>query len=165
MNCQEIPLIKNYIVSTFDTSSTLKQAISSSRDDFKEDIVPSVYALLNDKLFLYKYPRTLENIQKTIVSICVNLSARPTLRDGSIYIYVYTHVDLMNTVYNMTRNDYIMCRIEEIMDNTNAVGVLGEISFVDTRELSPVKDWVVNVVEYKFTNLNFPIVKTVDSYE
>lgn len=165
MNCQEIPLIKDYIIKIFDTSDNLKQAISSTRDDFKDDVVPSIYDLLEVNLFKYKYPRTLENIQKTIVSICVNLSARPTLRDGSIYIYIYSHVDIMNTVYNMTRNDYIICRIEEIMNDTNTKGVLGEISFVDTRELPPVKDWVVNVVEYKFTNLNFPIVEPDKSYE
>lgn len=165
MNCQEIPIIKNFIVQTFDTSSTLKQAISSTRNDFKEASIPSIYELLDNNLFLYKYPRTLENIQKTIVSVCVNLSARPTLRDGSIYIYVYSHVDLMNTVYNMTRNDYIICRIEEIMNDKNTVGVLGEISFVDCQELPPVKDWVVNCVRYEFTNLNFPIVKPNESYE
>lgn len=165
MNCQEIPIIKNYIFSVFDTSSKFKQAISSSREDFQEANIPSIGELVNNNLFPYKYPRTLENVQKTIISICVNLSARPTLRDGTIYIYVYSHVDLMNTAYGMTRNDYIICEIEKMMNDTNTKGVLGEISFTDTRELPPVKDWVVNVVEYKFTNLNFDIVEPPNGYE
>ena len=165
MNCQEIPLVKNYLFGLFDKSDTLKQAISSTRSDFKEDAIPSIYDLIYNNIFPYKYPRTLENIQKTILSICVDLGSRPTLRDGSLDIYIYTHVDLMNTDYNITRNDYIVCRIEELLNDSMVKGVMSEISFVDTRELPPVKDWCVNLISYKFTSLNFDFVEVSDSYK
>lgn len=164
MNCQEIPLIKNFIIQTFDTSQTLKQAISSTRDDFKEDVVPSIYDLLNNNLFPYKYPRTLENVQKTIVSISVSLNANPRVRDGSISIYVYTHVDLANTVYDMIRLDYINCRIEELLNNADAKGIMSSLNFVSVRELPPVKDWIVSVIDYKFEGLNDNCVQTEYQY-
>lgn len=165
MNCNEIPLVKNFIISEFDKSSGLKQAISSQRSDFKEDVVPSVYALVNNNIFRYKYPRTLEDVQKVLISICVNLDARPSIRNGSLYLYIYSHVGLMETDYGITRIDYIISAIEKILNNSNAKGILSEINFVETRELAPVSNWIVNVVEYKFTSFNSPIVQLADSYD
>jgi hypothetical protein len=165
MYLQEVPLIKDFIIEQFDKSDTLKQAINSTMDNFKDDIVPSIYDLVNTNVFKYKYPRTLENVQKVIISICVNLSARPTLRDADIYIYIYTHVDLMQTTYGITRTDYIQCQIDKLLNDSKTNGFLGELSTVNVRELPPIKDWVVTCIEYKGTNLNFPIVKTGDNYD
>jgi hypothetical protein len=165
MNCYEIPLIKNFIIKTFDTDDNLKLAMSSPRSDFKEDVAPSIYELVDVNLFKYKYPRSLEDVQNVIISICVNLDARPTMRKGSLYIYVYSHVDLMNTDYGITRIDYIISKIESLLNNSNVKGVLSEINFVETRELAPVNNWIVNAMEYKFTSYNSSCVQLDESYD
>lgn len=165
MFLQEIPIIKQFVIDQFDKSDTLKQAISSTMPNFKDSVIPSVYDLLDMNIFQYKYPRTLENEQKVIISISVNLDANPRVRDGNILIYVYTHVNLAQTTYGIIRPDYINCRIEELLNYSDATGIMGSLNFVSVRELPPIKDWIVSVIEYKFEGLNSECVKTEYAYD
>ena len=168
MNCQEISALKRLFIEQIQTESNLLRAIGNIQPDFKDYNIPDLNTLLSENIFKYKFPRTLENQTKTILSLSVSLrkqSTRSQTKNGTFDIYIYVHESLLDTVYGYTRMDYITNKIDLVMNNSTIKNIIGDLQFEEAVEMPPIKDWCVYRMCYTFSSFNHSIIISDVDYE
>nr|DAM04605.1 MAG TPA: hypothetical protein [Caudoviricetes sp.] len=111
---------------------------------FRDD-VENPETLIHERVFPYRFmPDTVEN-QGTFITIGIG-GFRPhengydiydDYSTGSVYFYVFTHVDLMQT-HNGTRQDLIIAELDKIFHKSKGIG-MGELKSSYMNEL-----WIHN---------------------
>lgn len=168
MNCQEMSAVKRLVVEKIQEDENLMKAIGNVDADFKDHPTPSMDILLTNNIYKYRYPRSLEDAVKVILSMDVSLrknNNRTQTKEGSIVIYVYTHVNLEDTIYSMVRSDYIINKLDVLLNNSTIKNILGDLQFVRAVQLTPIKDWTTVALEYSFSSFNDNKYISDDDYE
>lgn len=157
MNCQEMSAIKKLVIDKIQLDENLMKAIGNVDSDFKDHPTPSIDTLMTDNIYKYRYPRSLEGETKVILSLDVALRKnvnKTQTKEGNLVIYVFTHVSLEDTVYNIIRSDYIINKLDVLLNNSTVKNILGDLQFVRTSQLPPIKDWTTVMLEYSFSSFN-----------
>lgn len=111
---------------------------------FMED-VENPESLIHSRVFPYRFmPNPIEN-QGTFITIGIGgfrahengYDVYDDYRTGSVYFYVFTHVDLMRT-HSGTRQDLIIAELDRIFDKSKGIG-MGELKGSYMNEL-----WIHN---------------------
>lgn len=157
MNCQEMSAVKRLVIEKIQEDENLMKAIGNVDSDFKDHPTPPIDVLLTDNIYKYRYPRSLEGEVKVILSMDVSLrknSNRSQTKEGNIAIYIFTHVSLEDTVYSIIRSDYIINKLDVLLNNSTIKNILGDLQFVRASQLPPIKDWTTVMLEYSFSSFN-----------
>lgn len=157
MNCQEMSAVKRLVIEKIQEDENLMKAIGNVASDFKDYPTPSIGDLLTDNIYKYRYPRALESDVKVIISLDVSLRKtqnKSQIKDGTLLIYVFTHVSLEDTVYGIIRSDYIINKFDVLLNNSTVKNILGDLQFVRVSQLPPIKDWTTVALEYSFSSFN-----------
>lgn len=157
MNCQEMSAVKKLVIDKIQEDENLMKAIGNVDSDFKDHPTPPIGDLLSNNIYKYRYPRTLEGETKVILSIDVSLKKnynKTQVKEGSLILYVFTHVNLEDTVYNIIRSDYIINKLDVLLNNSTIKNILGDLQFVRTSQMPPIKDWTTVMLEYSFSSFN-----------
>lgn len=157
MNCQEMSAVKRLVIEKIQEDENLMKAIGNIESDFKDHPTPNIGDLLNGNIYKYRYPRTLEGVTKVILSIDVSLKKnynKTQIKEGTLIIYIFTHVDLEDTVYDIIRSDYIINKLDVVLNNSSVKNILGDLQFVRTSQMPPIKDWTTVMLEYSFSAFN-----------
>lgn len=157
MNCQEMSAVKKLVIDKIQLDENLMKAIGNVDLDFKDHPTPSIDALLSNNIYRYRYPRSLESETKVIVSMDVSLRKqinKTQTKEGFLTIYIFTHVNLEDTVYSMIRSDYIVNKFDVLLNNSTVKNILGDLQFVKAIPLPPIKDWTTLALEYSFSSFN-----------
>ena len=168
MNCQEISALKILFIDQIQTDENLLKAIGNNNSDFKDHQTPDIGLLLSNNIFKYKYPRTLENETKVILSLSVSLRKdrnKSQTKNGNFDTYIYVHESLLDTIYGYTRMDYLVNKIDTVMNNSTVKNILGDLQFEEAVEMPPIKDWCVYRVCYTFSSFNHSNIISYVDYE
>lgn len=127
----EITDYKNTFMSRVLEDQELCKAIFYTDQGFLEkDNIYDTSELIYKNIFPHRFiPETASEAQTYITLSCTDY--RPTgrsFKNGQLGIYMFTHRDLFKTDYGYTRMDYIMTKVEELMDGKRGIG-LGELVF------------------------------------
>ncbi|OMD71212.1 hypothetical protein [Paenibacillus odorifer] len=133
---KEITDYKNTVINRLLSNQDLCKAIFYKDEDFLEkESIEYTDKLIYKNIYPHRFiPETAADAETYITISCTDY--RPTgrsFKNGQLGIYMFTHRDLFKTDYGYTRMDYIMTKVEELMDGIRGIG-LGELVFAGLNE-------------------------------
>lgn len=149
-----------YLEEFFDYKNQLMKDILSNRNivdllcgaDAPDDARELAYV----QVFPYEYiPDTVEH-GKTYICFDVDVQRGPyskTTLDPMIYIWVFTHKDLMRLPEGGVRVDKILHEIAKTIDGSRYYG-LGELNIYSVRRFAPMTDYQGKVISFSTTEFN-----------
>jgi hypothetical protein len=129
----------------------LVKAVHYDAADFLEqpDISdPSI--LIYNHIYPYRYIPDVLDTAKTFITMSFR-GYKPVnsyYKSGLIYLSVITHKDLIKTAYGSLRYDFIVQKIDEVMNNKEGLG-MGNTQFHDMDEIFINKSFMGMYVAYK----------------
>lgn len=136
----EITEYKNTVISRLLSDQELCKAIAYTDTDFLEQPdIEYTDKLVYKNIFPHRFiPETNAEVKTYITVSCTDY--RPSgnsFKNGILGIYMFTHRDNFKTDYGYTRMDYVLSKVEELMNSQRGIG-LGELSF------NSLNEYVVN---------------------
>ena len=146
---------KNIILSRFIQDENLVKAIYYNSDDFvSQGTLSNPASLINTQIFPYPFVPEINDEAKTYISMSFGdfkLTYNTSFVAGLIAISVITHKNLvlLDPSYGMLRYDYIINRIDTLLDETNSIGA-GKLEFADLGDFRiPDTNWVGATIVYR----------------
>ncbi|WP_405169299.1 hypothetical protein [Paenibacillus sp. FSL H3-0286] len=133
---KEITDYKNTVINRLLSNQDLCKALFYKDDNFLEkESIAYTDELIYENIYPHRFiPETTAETKTYITISCTDY--RPvgrSFKNGQLGIYMFTHRDLFKTDYGYTRMDYIMTKVEELMDGIRGIG-LGELVFAGLNE-------------------------------
>jgi hypothetical protein len=139
------------------TDQNICKAIYYNNKNFLDmpDIADPASVLLYNNVFPYRFIPDPEIIENTYVTLCFR-RYRPVgsaFKSGYIYIYCFTHKDLVVTDYNVLRYDYIIAEIDKLINMQRGIGI-GKAEFSEMDEFIVNDKYIGQYVSYKLYEFN-----------
>lgn len=139
---QNIPLYKNEIITRMLENEKLMKLVAYDRADcLKMPVLEDSSELMYDRIFPYRFVPEPTQSQKTYLTIGMSGFRRAQegfkiyddFNSGDIYIYLFTHVDIMKTNSGV-RQDLILGEIDKMFNGVGGIG-FGQLKLRYTNEI------------------------------
>lgn len=128
---EEISNYKNTILQRIVSDQELCKAVQYNDKNFldKADIDDTT-TLIYDRIFPYKFIPDTNTEEKTFITLSVGRFqyVNNSFKEGLIIISIFTHRDLFRTDYSKTRVDFILNKIDSLLNYKSGIG-LGKLEF------------------------------------
>jgi hypothetical protein len=112
-------------------------------------------SLLYDQVFPYDW------IDETVVEqksfLCYDLDVadvkKPSLKDVTLWIWIFVHKDLMRTAYGVLR-DRISSRVDKLINGSDDISGIGTVELKQVRRFRPAKDFYGRELKYFVQDFN-----------
>ncbi|ASA22754.1 hypothetical protein [Paenibacillus donghaensis] len=153
---KEISEYKDTIINRLLSDQELCKAVYYADEGFLEKPdIDDLDNLIYENIFPHRFiPDTTETAKTFVTISCTDY--RPTgnsFKNGLLNIYMFTHRDLFRTDYGYTRMDFIMTKIEELMNSKRGIG-LGELGFGGLNEYVVNEKFQGYVLSYRPVDFN-----------
>jgi hypothetical protein len=132
----EITEYKNTIINRLLSEQELCKAITYTNTGFLEQPkIEKTEELIYRNIFPHRFIPDVSDSAETYITLSLSnyKLINSKFKSGLVNIYMFTHRDLFKTDYGYTRMDYIMTKVEELMDSKRGIG-LGELVFAGLNE-------------------------------
>ena len=153
-------LVKKVVIGAIVRDTQVMRALSNDKSDFLDSSYPDNsieenMELLDTRIFDRRAPETLENEAKSIVSIgaSVHKSEFPRAR-GLIQINTLVHESLMKTDYSLKRNDYLLHKLETMLEGALPNQIITRMEAEDTKEYDRSGEFVRDSITFSFDIIN-----------
>lgn len=154
---QDLSKDKVTIMSRLITSQNICKAVYYNDGNFLDqpDIVDPASVLIYKNLFPYRFIPEPDKNENTYITLSFR-RYRPidsSFKSGYIYIYVFTHKDLIQTDYGVLRYDYIVSEIDKLMNMQRGIG-MGKAEFSEMDEFIVNEQYLGIYLCYKLYEFN-----------
>lgn len=119
--------------------------------------------LINDQIHFYDYVPEIDSEAKTYICVDGDIinGGKPQINNTFIYIYVFTHKDLMidKDKFSGTRVNVLINEIDKLLNRSTEFG-LGKLEFITAKRFIPPKDYKGRILEYLVKDINNNTIKT-----
>lgn len=130
------------------------KCLINNQQNFLDTSIPSdfnVTSLIYDKIYPYKYIPQIQTVPSTFITMSFNYKPKGmTFKNGSIYYYIFNHNSLIKTSYGMLRYDFLVNKIDEMMNSSRELG-LGKLPFYDMGDMQVNENYCGAYLAYKTT--------------
>lgn len=108
-------------------------------------------SLIYNSIYPYRFIPSVQDEPKTFITM--KFGYKPdgkTFKNGSIYFYIITHNSLIRTDYGMLRYDFLVNKIDELMNSSRGIG-LGKLPFYGMDDFVVNENYSGVYVAYKST--------------
>ena len=113
----------------------------------------NITSLIYSHIYPYKFIPTILTEPSTFITMSFNYKPYGmTFKNGSIYFYVITHNSLLRTDYGMLRYDFLINKIDEMMNSSRDIGI-GKLPLYDMRDIPINENYRGAYLVYKTTEL------------
>jgi hypothetical protein len=133
---KEITEYKNTVINRLLSDQELCKAIFYADKDFLEkDDIEYTDELVYNNIYPHRFiPDTATETNTYLTITCSDF--RPTgnsFKNGLLAIYMFTHRDNFKTEYGYTRMDFVLSKVEELLNSQRGIGI-GELQFYSLNE-------------------------------
>lgn len=127
----------------------------NNRDFLDQPDIEDVSELIFKNIFPYrKVPNVNDDMRSYITLSFGNYKpVRNSFKFGLITLFVFTHMDLVETDYEALRTDYLISEIEKVMNGKNGIGI-GKAEFYDMDEIQLNDSYLGYYITYKIYEFN-----------
>ncbi|QWU14436.1 hypothetical protein SAMN04487895_101748 [Paenibacillus sophorae] len=153
---KEITEYKKTVIKRLINDNGLCKAIFYNDEDFldREDVIHTDDLIYNN-VYPHRFIPEVTSTAKTYITVsCTDY--RPSgnsFKNGMLNIYMFTHRDLFKTDYGYTRMDYVMTKVEELINGERGIGV-GELGFGGLNEYIVNEKFQGYVLTYRLVDFN-----------
>ncbi|OPH47743.1 hypothetical protein BC351_10550 [Paenibacillus ferrarius] len=137
-------------------SEELVKAVGYNESNFLEQpIITDPSSLIYENIYPYRFVPDLNTHQKTFITLSFR-GYKPVdgyYKSGLVYFNVITHKDLIKTDYGALRYDFIIQKIDELMNNTRGLGI-GNTQFHSMDELYIDEKYMGMFIAYKLLDFS-----------
>lgn len=120
----EISKHKTTIIKKLLADDELVKAVYHNTTDFLEEPKVDISQLVYRNIFPYRYVPTITEEARTYITMSITYRKSGSyFKVGNITLFVFTNQNLMQTNYGFLRIDYIISRIDTIMNKSNSFGI------------------------------------------
>ncbi|QWU13400.1 hypothetical protein SAMN04487895_10366 [Paenibacillus sophorae] len=153
---KEITDYKNTVINRILSDSDLCKAISYNSNDFlSQPHIEDTSMLIYNNIYPYRFIPDIKIEAKSFITLsCTDY--RPSgnsFKNGLLGIYMFTHRDLFKTDYGYTRVDYVLSKVEELMNSKNGIGI-GRLSFNSLNEFAVNEKFQGYALTYRPVDFN-----------
>jgi len=152
----EITDYKNTIMNRVLEDQELCKAIFYTDQGFLEqENIEDTSDLIHKNIFPHRFiPNIIEDAKTYITLSMTNYRlVNSSYKSGLIAIYMFTHRDLFKTDYGYSRIDFILTKIEELMNNKRGLGI-GKLEFAGLNEYVVNEKFQGYVLSYQPVDFN-----------
>lgn len=152
----ELSEYKNTIIDRLLQSEELTKALKYSENDFlAQPSVDDPSQLIYKNIFPYRFIPEANILKETFITISFRKYrlVNSRFKSGYIYLNVFTHRDLFQTVYGCTRVDYLLTKIDELLNQQRGIG-MGKLEFNKMDELTVNDLYQGTYIRFKSTDFN-----------
>lgn len=154
---QDLSKDKVTIMSRIISDPNICKAIYYNEPNFLDqpDIVDPASSVIYKNVFPYRYIPDPTNEEHTYVTLSFR-RYKPigtAYKSGLIYIYVFTHKDLVKTDYGLLRYDYIISELDQLMNVQYGIGI-GKAEFHEMDEFIVNEQYLGQFIAYKIHEFN-----------
>lgn len=153
---QELGQNKLLILTKLIENEDIVKCLINNNQDFLDTSIPSDFnytSLIYNSIFPYRFIPSIQTDPKTFITL--KFGYKPdgkTFKNGSIYFYVIAHNSLLRTDYGMLRYDFLINKIDELMNSSRGIG-LGKLPFHDMDDFIVNENYSGAYIAYKSTEL------------
>jgi len=132
---------------------------SNSEDtNFLDKTLPDNFnptTLIYERIFPYQFVPDIQDTTKTFITLSFNRFrlVNNSFKSGYIHFYVFTHKSCMKTDYATLRTDFLVNKIDSIMNQSVDFGI-GKLQFNNMDDIIINNNYIGNVIEYKNYEFN-----------
>ncbi|MFS0857339.1 hypothetical protein [Paenibacillus taichungensis] len=137
------------------SDTEILKAVVHNDTNFLDKEIPNVDDVVYKHIYPHRFiPKTADE-KKTYVTISFgNFGAvGSSFKSGFVTFTVITHQDLFRTDYGCMRVDYVLQKIDELMNQTRGMGI-GKLQYSNMDEVSLNTDYHGMYVKYKLYDFN-----------
>jgi hypothetical protein len=137
---EEITEYKKTVIKRLLSDQNLCKAVFYGHKDFlAQDDINNTDELVYKNIYPHRFIPDTSDTAKTYITIsCTDYRPSGTsFKNGILGIYMFTDKNNFKTDYGYTRMDYILSRVEELMNSQRGIGI-GELNF------NSLNEYVVN---------------------
>jgi hypothetical protein len=154
---QDLSKDKVTIMSRLITDQNICKAIYYNEANFLDqpDIVDPAKSLIYKNVFPYRFIPEPDKEEHTYVTLSFRRykPVGSAFKSGLIYIYTFTHKDLVTTDYGVLRYDYIVSEIDKLINMQRGIGI-GKAEFYEMDEFIVNEKYLGQYVAYKLYEFN-----------
>ena len=150
MYLEDIFDYKNELAKTLCCNEEIVRLVTGS----KEAPVPN-YSLMYSQLFPYQFiPETVDDAQ-TFICFDVDIVSvdNKTLYTPALYVFAFTHKDLLRLDEGGVRTDKLACEIDKELNGSRFFG-LGELDLFSVERFVPIADYQGRILTYYAKDFN-----------
>lgn len=149
-----------YLEDLFDYKNKLAEILCSNEEivrlvtGSKEAPVPH-YSLMYDQIFPYQFiPETVDDAQTFICFDVDVLSVdNKTTYNPALYVFAFTHKDLLRLDEGGVRTDKLACEIDKLLNGNRFFG-LGELGLYSVERFVPIANYQGRILTYSMKEFN-----------
>jgi len=153
---EELSKYKNTIMLKLLESQNICKALFYNETNFlNKDDIEDTSILVYDNIYPHFFVPNVDDTAKTYLSIHFK-RFRPisnVFKQGLIFISIFTHKSLFKTDYGVTRVDFLLNKIDEIMNKQRGFG-LGKLELYEMDEFSVNNSYSGAYLSYKPVDFN-----------
>ncbi|ASA21822.1 hypothetical protein [Paenibacillus donghaensis] len=152
----EITDYKNTIMNRVLEDQELCKAIFYTDQGFLEqENIEDTSDLIHKNIFPHRFIPNISEDAKTYITLSMTnyRLVKSSYKSGLIAIYMFTHRDLFKTDYGYSRMDFILTKIEELMNNKRGLGI-GKLEFAGLNEYVVNEKFQGYVLSYQPMDFN-----------
>ncbi|MNC08147.1 hypothetical protein D3C75_557220 [compost metagenome] len=133
---QEITEYKKTTIERFLNDQDLCKALYYSNENFLDQPdIEDTSILIYENIFPHRFIPNITNEARTFITLsCTDYKpSGNSFKNGVLGVYMFTHLDLYETDYGYTRMDYVLSKVEELMNNKIGIGI-GKLNFNSMNE-------------------------------
>ncbi|WP_124116933.1 hypothetical protein [Paenibacillus xylanexedens] len=137
------------------SDSGILKAVIHNNTNFLDKDIPNVEDVVYKHIYPHRFIPKTSDEKKTYVTIYFG-NYQPvgtSFKSGYVTFTVLSHQDLYRTDYGCMRVDYIIQKIDELMNQTRGIGI-GKVKFSKMDEVSLNTDYHGMYITYKLHDFN-----------
>lgn len=155
---KELAEYKKKIMLSLISSENIVKAVGINNADFLDrEFKGYSDDLLYNNIFPYVRVPDTNTTNKTFITMSFGRYKliNNSFKTGVITFYIFTHKDLMHTIYSTLRTDYILSEIDELLNQSRKLGI-GKLQFksMDDFVVSNNADYSGVIVSYEVLDWN-----------
>ena len=153
---KELGKYKQLIVFKLLESQDICKALNYQTENFLElDDIEDPTELIYNNVLPHMFVPYVDDTAKTYLSVHFKKfkSISKSFKSGLIYVSVFTHKSLFKTNYGVTRIDFLLNKVDEILNGMRGIG-LGELEFYEMDELMVNNSYSGAYLSYKPVDFN-----------
>jgi hypothetical protein len=133
---KEITDYKKTIIDRFLNDQDLCKALHYPNENFLEQSdIEDTSIVVYENIFPHRFIPNFSDESKTFITLsCTDYKpSGNSFKNGLLGVYMFTSLDLFKTEYGYTRMDYILSKVEELMNTKDGIGI-GKLNFNSMNE-------------------------------